>query len=204
MRRSTNTGTPGIPLRRCSVRTPRRLGKLMGTRFGLAALTVALGVASSFGSARADCIDYGDYLHLDGGVDTPGYARGVAVSDSHLYIADDDAGLQVLPAQCESSSAVGEDHGTTSKMLIMAYPNPASPQMLIRFETSIGGLVQASVYDLAGRRVRRLSDGILGTGVHDLLWDGRNEEGHAVPAGVYLVRVSTAAATTTGQLVIDR
>jgi len=89
-------------------------------------------------------------------------------------------------------------------MLLRVHPNPASCQTLIHFETREGGLVQASVYDLAGRRVRGLSDGILCPGVHDLLWDGRAQDGCAVPAGIYLIRVSAAEGTTTGRFVIVR
>ena len=45
-----------------------------------------------------DCVDYGTYLHWQGSVATPGPADGVAVSDSHVYLAD--TGLQILPLQC--------------------------------------------------------------------------------------------------------
>jgi len=89
-------------------------------------------------------------------------------------------------------------------MLLRASPNRASRQTLVHFETRDGGPVQASVYDLAGRRVRGLSDGFLSPGVHDLLWDGRNEEGRAVAAGIHLVRVSMTEGTTTGRFVIVR
>ena len=44
----------------------------------------------------ADCIDYGDYLHLAGSVDTPGFSRSVAVQGNYAYVADGDSGLQVL------------------------------------------------------------------------------------------------------------
>jgi hypothetical protein len=138
-----------------------------------------------------------------GGVDTPDAARGVAVSGTHAYIAGIESGLTILPTQCEGSG-VGEDPRVASTMLLKTYPNPASCHTFIRFETRDGGLVQAGVYDLAGRRVRALSDGNLSTGVHDLLWDGRNEEGRAVAAGIYLVRVSTAEGATTARFVIVR
>ena len=46
--------------------------------------------------ASQDCIDYGDYIHWVGGVDTPGEAWGVAVAGSHAYVADEYSGLQVV------------------------------------------------------------------------------------------------------------
>jgi len=50
-----------------------------------------------------DCIDYSDYLHLVGGVGTPGSARDVAISGSHAYVADYGSGLQVIDISDPSS-----------------------------------------------------------------------------------------------------
>ena len=55
-----------------------------------------LGVLLVADHAAADCIDYGDYLHWEGSVDTPGLAHGVAVSGSYAYVADFMDGLQVI------------------------------------------------------------------------------------------------------------
>jgi flagellar hook assembly protein FlgD len=44
---------------------------------------------------------------------------------------------------------------------------------------------QASVVDLAGRRVARLVDGPLAAGRHEVRWDGLGAEGRPAPAGVY-------------------
>jgi len=57
---------------------------------------MALAVGPHFDVAAADCIDYGDYLHWAGGVDTPDFADGVAVSGTHAYVADWGSGLQVI------------------------------------------------------------------------------------------------------------
>jgi hypothetical protein len=48
------------------------------------------------GYVGAECIDYRDYLHLVGGVDTPGRAYDVAVSGVYAYVADRQSGLQVI------------------------------------------------------------------------------------------------------------
>jgi hypothetical protein len=139
-----------------------------------------------------------------GGVDTPGLAEGVAVSGTYAYIADSDYGLQVLSTQCGSATGVGEDDWVASTMLVMAYPNPASPQTLIRFETRNGGPVLAAVHDLSGRLVRRLAERFRDAGVHDVTWDGRDEDGRAVAAGIYLVRVSASEGSTTARVMMIR
>ncbi|MGH2570624.1 MAG: FlgD immunoglobulin-like domain containing protein, partial [bacterium] len=46
------------------------------------------------------------------------------------------------------------------------------------------------VYDLAGRLVRRLHDGPVGSGTTPFAWDGRDSEGRRVAAGMYFVRAT--------------
>jgi len=53
-----------------------------------------------------DCIDYADYLHWIGGVDTPGSAYGVAVSGGYAYVADQHSGLQVIDISNPSSPEI--------------------------------------------------------------------------------------------------
>jgi hypothetical protein len=139
-----------------------------------------------------------------GSVDTPGDALWVAVSGTHVYVADGSSGLQVLQAQCDPSSGIGEDGLGASEMLLRAYPNPGSGQTLIQFETRNSGVVQASVYDLAGRRVRRLSDGILCAGGHWLSWNGLDDSGRPLPSGVYLARITTSEGTRTARVVVAK
>ena len=45
------------------------------------------------------------------------------------------------------------------------------------------------VYDVLGRRVRQVWQGPLGAGSHRFTWDGRDEAGKDVAAGVYLYQV---------------
>ncbi len=49
----------------------------------------------SFSSVGAECIDYRDYLHWAGSVDTPGGASGVAIA-LYAYVAAGSSGLQVI------------------------------------------------------------------------------------------------------------
>jgi len=46
--------------------------------------------------ATADCIDYGDYIHWVGAVDTPGAAKGVVVAGSYAFLSDGTSGLKAI------------------------------------------------------------------------------------------------------------
>jgi flagellar hook assembly protein FlgD len=54
-------------------------------------------------------------------------------------------------------------------------------------------VVEASVHDVRGRLVARLTRKRLDGGSTVLSWDGRDRDGRAVPAGIYLVRATTQA-----------
>jgi hypothetical protein len=71
------------------------------------------------------------------------------------------------------------------------WPNPFNPLINARFVLSRGSMVQAGIYDLAGRRVAVLADGWIEAGDHSLQWDG-GKEGRPAGAGVYLLRISTS------------
>ena len=70
-----------------------------------------------------------------------------------------------------------------------AYPNPFNPAVVLPLDlaTDAAG-VSLTVYDVLGRRVRRVWDGSLEAGPHRFVWDGRDERGKAVAAGVYVYR----------------
>jgi hypothetical protein len=53
------------------------------------------------------------------------------------------------------------------------------------------GRVQVNVYDVAGRKVRRLADRVFPAGEAKLVWDGTDDAGNKVGRGVYFVRSST-------------
>ena len=71
-----------------------------------------------------------------------------------------------------------------------SYPNPFNPAVVLPLDlaTDAAG-VSLTVYDVLGRRVRQVWDGSLAAGSHRFVWDGRDEEGKAVAAGVYVYRV---------------
>lgn len=65
-------------------------------------------------------------------------------------------------------------------------PNPAPRgATMIGFTLPAAGRVTLVVYDVAGRRIAKLVDGELAAGPHQASWNGQDESGRAVAAGVY-------------------
>lgn len=59
-----------------------------------------------------------------------------------------------------------------------------------------------SVYDHAGRLVRRLCDQILPAGHHQIPWNGRGPTGGRLASGTYLMRIETESKHVARTLVL--
>jgi len=80
-------------------------------------------------------------------------------------------------------------------------PNPSRGTMTFAIELPAPGVLEADVYDLAGRRVRVLARGPAGGGVRVLEWDGRDEHGAEAAPGLYFARVRFGAEVRVARLV---
>ncbi|MDE3059229.1 MAG: T9SS type A sorting domain-containing protein [Bacteroidota bacterium] len=70
------------------------------------------------------------------------------------------------------------------------FPNPFNPSTTIRYglPQDVNG-VEIVIFDLLGRKVRVLSQTAQRAGYHDIVWNGRTENGIAVATGVYFYQM---------------
>ncbi len=86
---------------------------------------------------------------------------------------------------------------------ILAYPNPAPAGARIAFRIEAPAAPAALIiYDVCGRRVRRMDVSHAAAGRYVAEWDGRDEHGHRARAGLYFARFESAGAAATGRLVL--
>lgn len=78
------------------------------------------------------------------------------------------------------------------------YPNPASTTANIVFETATTGTVKVEIFDVLGRRVRTINDGVIPEGSHDYEVDLAG-----LRAGMYFIRLLTPSASATQTLVVS-
>jgi hypothetical protein len=69
-------------------------------------------------------------------------------------------------------------------------PNPARSTAAIAWSLSAAADVRLTIYDPAGREVRRLVRGKLIAGEHRAVWDGRDGDGRRMGPGLYFARLS--------------
>ncbi len=73
-----------------------------------------------------------------------------------------------------------------------ARPNPFNPVTTLPLAVAAPTRVELSVFDLRGRRVRVLHQGLLEPGRHEFAWDGRDDHGGGLASGTYLARALAA------------
>jgi len=81
-------------------------------------------------------------------------------------------------------------------------PNPFNPITTIRYTLFAREHVTLTVYDAAGRLVRRLVNETRDSGVHDVVWDGRDGRGAAEASGVYFYRLTAGSHVESRKMVL--
>jgi hypothetical protein len=95
----------------------------------------------------------------------------------------------------QSESPRPEDHGGI--VFRKPVPNPFNPTTRISYSLPTEGLVILSIYDLAGRLVENLVDGVKTAGEHVVEWDAS-----AMPSGIYFCRMQVGDFSETRKLVL--
>ncbi len=105
------------------------------------------------------------------------------------HMTVDVAGTRTLKLRASVSPAIAASHALGSN-----YPNPfrVAARTYIPYMVNEPGSVRLAVYDMLGRRLRTLVDDTQAAGTKLAEWDGRDERGNALPAGVYTYRLETA------------
>lgn len=86
--------------------------------------------------------------------------------------------------------------------LIRSYPNPFNGETTIMYSLSARSSISLTVMTLLGENVRILVAGEQGAGKFQAKWDGRNDAGHAIASGIYLLRLQTKDKTLVQKLVM--
>ena len=81
-------------------------------------------------------------------------------------------------------------------------PNPARGTTSLRFAIPGAARVRLYIYDVSGRLVTTLVDGVEDAGWHSVSWDRRNWRGVRVSVGVYMAKLEALARTETRKVVM--
>jgi hypothetical protein len=125
--------------------------------------------ADNFGSANpaydydgSGTVDFGDFFIFADNFGKEGQAKLIAIAQEMIG----------LPEQSG---------------LLPNYPNPFNMTTTIPFQIMLEGEYSVAIYNTTGQLVRTMHSGFVPFGLHQLLWDGLDDQGRSVSTGLYLV-----------------
>ena len=65
-------------------------------------------------------------------------------------------------------------------------------------------VIDVTVFDIRGAKVRTIANGLYLEGAHTIGWDGRTASGESAAPGIYFARVSGAGQTATQKIQLVR
>jgi FlgD Ig-like domain len=115
----------------------------------------------------------------------------------------DDAGNESGAANAGSVTPVEDPAVPRSFALHANVPNPFNPATTIRYDVPAGAAnVEIAVFDVTGRRVRTLVEGVLPAGQHSVTWDGHDDRGATATSGIYFCRMSAGSFVQTRKMAL--
>jgi hypothetical protein len=105
--------------------------------------------------------------------------------------------LHVILLSQTAVSVASEMQSPVTYKLEQNYPNPFNPSTRIPFFVPFRSHIALTVFDLLGRRVASVAEGLYSPGHHEILFDGSH-----FPSGVYFYRLRSADFVQTRKMII--
>jgi len=86
--------------------------------------------------------------------------------------------------------------------LFQNYPNPFNPTTRIIFQIPKESQIHLVIYDILGQKIRTLVDQHFEVGTFSAEWDGRNDAGIGVAAGIYFYQLRTKDFIETRKMIL--
>lgn len=104
----------------------------------------------------------------------------------------------VLPFLAAPTGVAEEEGAAESGLSLLApTPNPGRGPRTVRFRLAESGPVELRVFDVTGRTVATLKEGVLSAGAHEIVWEARD-----VAAGVYMLVLSAGREQRRRKLIV--
>lgn len=106
-----------------------------------------------------------------------------------VYISQD----QLYCFVPDEAAGVGNQVAAAMVLDLRVGPNPITQGTVIQYSVPSQGRVSLKVYDVRGRLVRSLVDGLRPPGAYSAEWAGKADDGGAVAPGIYFVRLDAGS-----------
>jgi hypothetical protein len=110
-----------------------------------------------------------------------------------VFASDLEGYLTVLQfTETDTSVFVDEPAQIPNKVVLhQNYPNPFNPSTVIQYEIPEAAPVKLVIYDILGRHIKTLLNSVQVPGYKTVIWDGTDEAGRPVSAGIYITIIES-------------
>ncbi len=145
-------------------------------------------------------------------LDTDGYRDGDEI-ELRLYSKEYNQEYRVMTyfnvdTYGESPITIGSIH-VLNELAVPAefglsqnYPNPFNPTTTIDINVATDSYIMLNVYDINGRIISTLADDSYDAGYHSFIWNGLDQYGNKVSAGIYFYSLQTKEMTLTKKMIL--
>ena len=173
----------------------------------------------SWTASSSSPVVYDGFLSLDGGMTWQAIWSGVENTETVWTVTQDwsdNARLMLqtrsperIVSHIESStftieSAVADVADASVTAFLSVSPIPVRERGVLRYSIATTSDVDLSIYDVAGRLVRRLVAGAHPAGMYSVPWDGTDAAGHRLSSGMYLYVFRAGEGRAEGRVLIAR
>lgn len=132
------------------------------------------------------------------------YAAALNCQNQPEYCIESDTVIFELPVFLQYVSSELNFSIPTEFALHQNYPNPFNPVTSLRYDLPKKTLVNITIYDMMGRKVKNLINQTENAGSRSVVWDATNSYGKPVSAGIYLYQMKAGRHTRTNKMVLLR
>ncbi|MCP4292998.1 MAG: hypothetical protein GY780_14325 [bacterium] len=143
--------------------------------------------------------------NIDLALDFDSTGQASEVHEAWVVVNDGEFSVQgIVPVTMEVTGDVS-GAGTPEVFALNGnYPNPFNPMTQISFNLPAEARTSVQVLDIRGHVVRTLYVGNMTAGPQRMNWDGKNDDGHIVAAGMYLARLRTVGYEATVKMTLAK
>jgi hypothetical protein len=141
-------------------------------------MDIVVGVQSS--GNNLDVIDYKIPISLNN-LEWPFYGNDIYRSNNYsaLYTSIDDPN-SAIPGRFD---------------LLQNFPNPFNSSTIFKYSLVSESPVYITIYDILGRAVTTINEGLRQPGTYQVTWNGRDQNGSSVSTGVYFYKIAAGEMT---------
>ena len=148
-------------------------------------------------------------FHINGNVS----ADSIPISNASITFIDEGDSSNKFTAltdvagnyQLDIITGIREEPTAPTKFeLAQNYPNPFTTSTAISYKLNQQSEVQVTIFDILGREIKKYNIGEQIVGVHGVFWDGKDNSGKRVAAGIYFYRLRVGKESLVNKMVFAR